>query len=35
LGGDDYPWDDLFSATREAEAERRQQQHDGNDEEGK
>lgn len=32
-GDDDYPWDDLFSAAREAEAEQRR--HDGNDEEGK
>lgn len=33
-GADDHPWDDLFSAAREAETEQRRQ-HDGNDEEGK
>ncbi|MDQ0778389.1 type III restriction enzyme [Streptomyces aurantiacus] len=33
-GSDDYDWDDLFSAAREAEAEQRQQ-HSTGDEEGK
>ncbi|MFI5871307.1 BPTD_3080 family restriction endonuclease [Streptomyces sp. NPDC051445] len=33
-GAEDLPWDDLFSAAREADAEQRRQ-YDGNDEEGK
>ncbi|WP_245694698.1 BPTD_3080 family restriction endonuclease [Streptomyces abyssalis] len=33
-GADDYPWDDLFSAAREAEIEQRRQQHGNDDQKG-